>query len=363
MATTIRDVAQSAGVSMGTVSRILRDDQRHGFTASPETRQRVLAAAQELGYRPNTAARAMVGGRTGLIGVVIGSVSESFLERILAGVQSFAEASGLAIVLYTDHRAKSSDNREHRNLLDAVQSRQLDGVIAAHCYLSPKVLNELQQQETPVVLLSPQSTPGYSAVHVNDEAGGRLAGEHLLALGHRRIGFVGYRSVYSAARQRGLARVLAEAGATLLKEVSPSDGPSVRSEPWRTGEALADKLLRQHSACTAIVCSDDYNAVGVLAAAQKIGRRVPDDLSLIGYDDLLWTAFTQPPLTTVQQPKEVQGTRAAELLQELWQGGKPREVWLEPQLTVRASTAAISTAAARGTTTRGILMSQGKGET
>lgn len=342
MASTIRDIARSADVSAATVSRVLRGDRRNGFAVSDATQQRILNAAQELNYRPNIAARAMVQGRTGLIGVVIGSMSESFLERILAGVQSFAASRGLAIVLYTEQG--SSDTAFSEHLIGALQARQLDGLIAAQCRLSCDVLEELRRQETPLVLLSPQAAPGYAAVHVNDEAGGRLAGEHLLSLGHQRIAFLGYHSIYSELRERGLSQLLAANGVRLRRRISPASGPSMQDQPWKNGEALAGQLLKRHPDTTAIVCSDDYNAVGVLAAAQKAGRRVPDDLSVVGYDDLYWTAFTNPPLTTIQQPKELQGTRAAELLLEVLAGGAPREVLLEPQLTQRASTAQVGAA-------------------
>lgn len=335
MTTNIRDVAEKAQVSAATVSRVLRADMRNGFGVSDVTRLRILQAADDLGYRPNIAARAVAGGKTGVIGVVIGPVNASFLEDILAGIQKAAQSRGLAILLHS----AEGDNVEE-TLLDAVRARRMDGCIAAHCALSPRVLAELQERETPVVWLSPELMPGSAAIHVDDERGGFLATTHLLELGHREIAFLGMRLSYDKARCCGYRKAMEERGLETLEWTFDGvDVPFGSATSWRQGEIMAVQLLAQHPRVTGIVCNEDFKALGTLAAARKIGLEVPRDLSVVGYDDLFWMDFTSPPLTSVSQPKEEQGAATFALLMEMLNGKPPREMWLQPELTVRESTA------------------------
>jgi len=223
-------------------------------------------------------------------------------------------------------------------LAASLRSRRLDGFIAVHYPLPQAAIDELHRQEAPLVMLSPQATPNCAAVHINDFNGGRAVGRHLLDLGHRHIAFLGAPGVYSNNRRLGLREVLADAGVEPYELISNMP-INKQAEPWLEGQSLTEELFASNTDVTAVVCSDDFKAVGALTAARRAGLTIPDDLSIVGYDNFYWTAFADTPLTTVHQPKEDQGACAVELLQELRNGMPPREVWLEPELIVRGSTA------------------------
>lgn len=338
MATTIRDIAKEAQVSSATVSRVLRGDTRNGFRVPEATRERIVSIANSLNYQANAAALAMTSGRTGLIGVVITEVTNSFLNSILAGIQNYVKHHDLAIVLYTE--IQDDTKRSEEKLLRAIRSRQIDGVLLAHYEASEELIKTLQDQKMPFVTLSPNDMPGKAAVHVDDEAGGRLAAEHLLDLGHRHIAVFGERRNYSVTRYKGVEKTMAIAGLMPHNAMWPEeDVPMHEKSTVDDVRAMCTDLLTQKPEITAIFCTEDGFVVGAYKAARELGLRIPQDLSIVGYDNMSWTVHLEPALTTVQQPKEQQGRLCMELLQELMEGGKPREVWMNPEFVVRDSTA------------------------
>ncbi|GAA1561341.1 LacI family DNA-binding transcriptional regulator [Kribbella sancticallisti] len=296
MAATIRDVARLAGVSPSTVSRALSMPG----VVNATTRARVQAAADRLGYEPNRAARGLITGRTGNIGLVVPDLANPFFPSVVKGVQARARASDVAVFLAdTDE-----DARAEAGLVRAL-AKQVDGMILCSPRASQEDLAAIAQ-ETTVVLVN-RLVEGIAAVTFDNEGGMRQAVAHLVALGHRKIAWVGgpQTSWSSAHRILGLTAAARDSGAELIEvgHFAPTyDG----------GMAAADQAVA--TGATAVVTYNDLVAIGLLARLHARGISVPDDLSVVGVDDIAMSRMSRPALTTVRLPKQRAGEIAVELL-------------------------------------------------
>ena len=334
--TTIARVAALAGVGVGTVSRVLNDSG----AVSASTRRRVEEAIDALGYEPSAAARALSTGRTMSIGVVAPFLTEpSVVERLRGVARRVADA---------DYRLVLLDVERPDRLYDSVGAFAVNGRVDGLLVVSLALPEGFRPGSVPIVLVDRRSDrlPG---VYIDDEAGGRLATEHLLELGHTRIGFVGdveenpYGFDSSAHRRRGFEAALRDAGVT-------PDPTLVRTAPHGrdAARAMARELLGSAAPPTAIFAASDAQALGVLEAAEAASVSVPDRLSVVGFDDLEVARYAH--LTTVAQPLEQSGARGVDLLLDALAGGTPRSEQLDCELVVRATTAPIGSekANARG---------------
>lgn len=324
MAVTIYEVAVRASVSPSTVSRaftvpgLVRED----------TLQRVLEVAQELGYQPNRAARALITGKTGNIGVVVPDISNPFFAAMVKGTSARARDSGSVLFL-----ADSDEDPAMEETLVRAMARQVDGLVLCSPRLSGQRLTELLG-DLPVVFVN--RTEGAAACVVMDSADGlRQAVEHLAALGHRRLAYVsGPASSWSnEERRRGLLPAAQAAGLDVVEL-----GPFVPR--FTSGVQAADLVLA--SGATAVLAYNDLVALGVLSRLAVRGVRVPADLSVIGCDDIAMAAMATPPLTTVAMPTEAAGRAAVDLLLRQLQPGDRapggRHHALPTQLLIRSST-------------------------
>lgn len=304
---TVRDVARHARVSPGTVSRVMRGH----CAVAEDTRCRVLAAVDALGYTPHTAATRLSTGRSLVIGVVVPfSTRPSVSERLNGVVQSLADSSYDLVI----HNVERLDQRA-RCFRELPRRRDADGLLFISLAPREAEVRALVESHVPVVLVDgdhPALTT-LSRVVVDDEAGGHAATRHLIGLGHRRIGFLGdavapgFGFTSSRDRYRGYKRALREAGLEL------------RADDCATGEhsrvearALARRLLGRARRPSALVAASDTQAVGALEAAHELRLRVPEDVSLVGYDDIEIAELLG--LTTVRQPLAHSGRRGADLL-------------------------------------------------
>ncbi len=307
---TIRDVARSARVGVGTVSRVLNDSPQ----VSDVARERVRRAIRELGYRPSSTARKLSLGRTQTIGVVAPFFTTgSVLERLRGVVERLRQGNDYDLLLF-DVETISQRADAFR---DFARSDRVDGLLLMSLRPSEEEVESLKAERLPVVLVdvSHQDLP---SVTIDDVRGGEIATEHLLAKGHRRIGFVGdsptpFGFTSSEHRRRGMRRALRRAGIE-RQAAFEQRGPHGREE----ARALTERLLRLAVAPTAIFAASDVQAMGVLEAARAMGRRVPDDLAVIGFDDIEVAAALE--LTTVRQPLRDTGRRGADLLIAAIQG-------------------------------------------
>jgi LacI family transcriptional regulator len=324
---TIRDVARLAGVSASTVSRALSMPEM----VSPATRARVQTAADRLGYAPNRAARGLITGRTGNIGLVVPDLANPFFPSVVKGMQARARAADLAVFLADTDEDPSAEAGLVRAL-----AKQVDGMILC----SPRAtVEELQgfAQQTPVVLMN-RLIGDIPAVTFDNADGMRQAVAHLAALGHRRIAWVGgpATSWSDGERARGLAEATAAAGLELA--------PIGHFPPYYDGGvAAADQVVA--SGATAAIAYNDLMAIGLLARLNARGIAVPDQFSVVGIDDIAMSRMAHPALTTVRLPKQQAGRVAVELLLTLLENpdGVPEQRRQLPgELMVRDSTGVAS---------------------
>ncbi len=327
----IRDVAQRAGVSVGTVSNVLNASSR----VSPATVELVRAAIAELGYVRNEAARQLRAGRSSSVGLVVLDVRNPFFTDVARGAEDEASKHGLSVILGNS----DEDAGRESGYLDLFEEQRVHGIlISPYGDIEPR-LAELRRRGTPVVLVDRESRDAdVSSVSVDDTAGGRLAVAHLLATGRRRVAFVGgplsVRQISD--RLTGARAAIAEVeGASL--EVIATDGLTVL-EGRRVGEELVARGTRPD----AVFAANDLVAVGLLQALVMSGAlRVPQDIALIGFDDIDFASATVVPLSSIRQPRHEIGATALRILREEAAEPElpPRRIVFQPELVVRESTA------------------------
>jgi LacI family transcriptional regulator, galactose operon repressor len=332
----IREVAAHAGVSVGTVSNVLN---RPDIVAEP-TRSRVRAAIKQLGFIRNESARQLRAGRSRTIGLVVLDVANPFFTDVARGVEDEASESGLAVILCNSDDQQTKET----HYLELLEEHRVQGILITPVSAADDRLARLQQRGTPVVLVDSRSpTRGQCSVSVDDVLGGELAVSHLLEDGHTRIAFVGgplsIRQV--ADRRDGALRALDRAGAS-PDDLYMIETPALNvAAGQRAGAAIAELPAARRP--SAVFCANDLLALGVLQemTAQRI--RVPDSISLIGYDDIDFAAAAAVPLSSVRQPRQLLGRTAAQLLldEALGEGShQHRQVVFEPELVVRQSSRA-----------------------
>jgi LacI family transcriptional regulator len=338
---TIREIARAAGVSIATVSRVIngRPD------VSPQTREIVLRVVREHGFSTNRNARALSGGRTGLVGVTLPIVEAAYFAVITSGTAEALYEHDMRIVLCpTLHQ-----HEREVTLLDRLMHGTTDGAVLVLPEESNAELRALQETGYPFVVVDPrvQLDEGIPAVSAANASGARAATQHLLSLGHRRIGAITGPSDWMASTERlnGYRSALAAAGVLPVPELVVESDFSIES-----GEAAAGTLLDLPERPTAIFGFNDNVAIGALRAAAARGLGAPDDLSVVGFDDSEQSGLVTPALTTVRQPLAEMGRMAVSLLLRLLdhQRVEAMNIELATRLLVRESTAAPVTAAAAG---------------
>lgn len=301
---TIHEVALRAGVSTATVSRVLA-----GIGNSrPEVVATVLAAVEELDYRPSGIARSLKMKSTQTLGLTVTDIENPFFPELVRAADDTARALGYTMLL----GSAAYDEERSMRYLDLMVDRRVDGIIVASSQISERHWARLLKAPIPVVVVNAEPAGLPVPVIVSDNEGGsRLAVQHLVALGHRRIGYIRGPGAYTAAipRLEGFLGACADAG------LAPDATPVVRGEAQvESGERGAAALLEQAPELTAIACYNDLTAIGALRALRAAGRRVPDDVSVVGFDDIAAASWVDPPLTTIVQQKAEMGRLAVEWL-------------------------------------------------
>jgi len=325
------DVAARAGVTPSTVSYVINNGPRPVSTAA---RDRVLKAITELGYHPSDVARSLRTQRSMTLGLVIPNTANPFYAEVARAVEEVGFERGYTVFLCHSSHLPEREQRYAQML----RAKHVDGAIFHPTTADLGPLAFLSQAGIQVVVLE-RSVPGYYCFVADERNGGYLATRHLLELGHRRIGCVVRTGdlTSSAARVEGYRAALAEVGL-------PLDGRLITESDfgYAAGAAASRRLLDLADRPTALVTHNDIIAIGAIKAAAEVGLRVPDDLSLVGYDDIAQAAYAVPELTTIAYPKHRIGRAAAELLLRLLAGEEtipPATIVLPVHLVVRASTA------------------------
>jgi DNA-binding LacI/PurR family transcriptional regulator len=326
---TIRDVAERAGVSKSLVSLVMRGSTQ----VSPERRQAVLRAADELNYRPNAVAQSLVQKRTFVIGVVLSDLHNPYFVEIVDGIEQEAIAAHYRALFNTGSRSAGQESVAVETLLQL----RTDGLILAGTVLGTREILATARTAPVVLVARPSRWATVDSVTNDDRMGARLAVEHLVGLGHRHIAHIdGGRGAGAASRRNGYTDAMRRAGLGALVRVVSG---TFTEEGGAEGVEL---LLRSGPLPSAIFASNDLAAVGALYALERHGVRVPGDVSLVGYDNTSLAAMGHVSLTTVDQPRRQMGATAVRLLVERLdqQRRRARHIVVQPHLVVRGTTAA-----------------------
>lgn len=332
----IKDIAKTAGVSYSTVSRALHDSP----LISQEVREQIQKIAESMGYSPNALAQGLQAKRTNSVGLVITTISDPFFADIVNGVEEEAKKAGISVFLATT----KNDPDEEIKIIETFSRRRVDGVIVASSRIDTGYANRLEQIHIPVIMVNTESEEGsfiYSA-SVNNFAGACQAVNHLIELGHQRIGYLGVsnRLVSNKQRLEGYHDTLKmnsidvdPAWIIINKETSPGE----LSLDFNIGQALGSEILKTD--ITAIFCYCDTIAAGVMETCRRRGLSIPQQMSVVGFDDNFICEILYPPLTTIHQPEKEIGHQAMQMILKCLAGDDVVDIQLDPHLVIRESTA------------------------
>jgi LacI family transcriptional regulator len=301
----MREVAQEAGVSIKTVSRVVNEQGE----IRDETRDRVLAAIDKLGYRPSKVARALVTRRTDTIGLMLGDIANPYFSEVARGVMDTAQEAHYDVFLCNTDGEPEPEKRALLSLLD----HNVDGAIVYPTYSNQTWLAEYSSPDHPMVLANCEldSKPGLNTVISEIRKGARLAVQHLINKGHRTIGML----AGEVAPKNTIQRVLGYQDGLVEQGIAYCDELVLVGPPlFEHGYESAQQLLTQNEEITALFCYNDLIALGALQACKKLGKRVPEDCAIVGFDNILFSALTTPTLTTIHVDKYMVGAQAAKCL-------------------------------------------------
>ena len=331
---TMRDVARLAGVSTSTVSGVINDT----VMVSPERKARVLAALAALDYHPDAIARSLKTGRSNAVGVVVPDITNAFYPEVIRGIEEAAQAAGYSVLLCDSNESNVVEERH----LAALFARRVDGVLLA-CCADSRAIELISRRHLPAVFIDrvPLTTVVNSVCSDNVRAG-QLATEHLISLGHERIGMLAGHLGLSPHRDRleGFRKAMQEAHLPILDEYLISGDVQIEN-----GLQDGRRLLALAAPPTAIMASNNKLLLGVLQAVNEKGISIPDDLSVLGFDDYSWNQHFSPTLTAVAQLTHEIGRRSFELLMQLILCSSeripsPTRLFLPAELRIRNSTGA-----------------------
>jgi LacI family transcriptional regulator len=325
----MRDVAEAAGVSIKTVSRVVNDQGE----ITQETRQRVLAAIQELGYRPSKLARALVTQRTNTIGLLIGDIANPYFSEVARGVMDAAQTKEFDVFMC------NTDDQTEKRALFSLLDHQVDGAIIYPTYENLNWLDGFSNPDTPMVFVNSalESHPGQGIVRSRIKAGAKLATNYLIERGHQVIAMIAgeVAPVEYISRVQGYREALEANGLEFRKDLVALGAPQ-----YEHGFEAVKTLFEHESEITAIFCYNDLIAMGAVKGCQELGKQVPDDCAIIGFDNILFSKLIDPPLTTIHVDKYMIGKQAAKLLLDMLE--QPQKafspIYIDSELIIREST-------------------------
>ena len=328
---TMKDVARRAGVSVTTVSHVVNGSR----PVREEVRRRVLDALEALAYRRNALARSLRKKRSSTIGLILPDVTNPFFAEIARSIADAAESEGYSVIVCNSDGRRNSEDA----FLGMLSEKRADGVVLIETGPPRGDASALENGDLPLVTVD-RSLPGANvdSVRIDNALGGRRAARHLLDLGHRHLACIAGPSHLTPSGERvtGFREELREQGFFLPEE-------RIRRGTFQpeSGYDITRRFLEEDSRLTAIFACNDLMAFGAVRAAADLGKRVPDDLSVLGFDDIRLASFFNPPLTTVAQPRQEMGALAVRLLLERMADStlSPRHLVLETRLVLRSSTA------------------------
>jgi LacI family transcriptional regulator len=303
------------------------------------TRLRIRQLAGNMGYIPDAIAQSLTTGQTKTIGFVITTLADPFFASLVEGIEGIASDAGISLFI----NVSNNDPDREIQVIETFQRRRVDGIIVAASRLSERQMTRLMGIQIPVVFINQQTRiDAESSIHtitVDDRQGARLAVEHLLSLGHTKIGFLGLGSHFqsNAARLAGYRDALIEANVHILPEriqVIPPIEADQLGDIAAGSKGFAELIKKDISA---LFCYNDRAAIGSLQAAHQLGIQIPEDFSLVGFDDLEMAQYVTPPLTTINQHRREMGSLAMKMVLQLMAGQPAENIVIQPDLTLRCS--------------------------
>ncbi len=329
MKPTIRNVAQEAGVSISTVSKVIHQTG----SISEQTRKKVLQAMSKLNYHPDIAAASLRGKRTKVIGLLIPDISNPFYAEVARSIEDRSCELGFNVMMCNT----DNDIEKEKTYLSLLASQRIDGLVVASAFRSTDLLEDMVEQGVPIALIASEIPKlSIDTVTVDDYKGGYLATSYLLSLGHKKIAIIVENVRSNVPRLEAFKDAMEEAELPIL------DGYIIHTEALiQKGYESALQLLSLQERPTAIFACNDLLAAGVIQAAKEMGLNIPDDLSVVGFDNTVLSTTTSPMLTTVAQPVKEMGLKVVDLLTKEMQAAKPykERLLLSPELIIRQSTA------------------------
>ena len=336
MPITIKDIAKEAGVSHSTVSRALRGSS----LISEETTKHIRETALKLGYLPSAAARSLKTNRSQALGVIVSNIDDPYFSEILQGIEEIAQGNNYSLFMAASQR----DPEREGTIIQSMRQHRVDGVIICSTTFSDEQSRHFSKYDIPIVVVNNQAAEDYRySIYHDDVDGSRQLTRHLIELGHRKIAYLGnsHSGRTTLDRLAGFRQEMESNGlavpANYIHEIPGS-------EPEKAILAL-DHFLELPDRPTALVCFNDMMAIGILKSLQERGIRVPEEISITGFDNIVFSNYTNPPLTTFDQPKRFIGQKAAELILSLLDPNSKTNVpeqkiqVLKGNLLVRESTA------------------------
>ncbi len=345
---TLRDVARDSGFSPATVSIVLNEAPLARYIPA-QTKERIAKAARKLGYRPNQLARSLRSSRNHTLGVMVFDITDPYCTPIVRGIEQTLYQASFVPILADAH----NDRGRFERYLEMLLERRVEGlvVVANWMLVDINLLADMEKRNIPTVIIGRELQRGsINSVLVDNEAGGKLAIEHLHLLGHRKIAFIRGPKMLgdSGSRWKGVRNVSKSAGLT-IDERLVCELPDLR-EPnagFEGGVRATEEFLRRKRPFTAIMAFDDMTALGCIRALTRAGVKVPEQCSIIGFDDVAPAAFSTPALTTIRQPMEAMGTTAVQIVVDSIRAAMERRDGnvthrkVAPELVVRESTRAV----------------------
>lgn len=329
MTVTLVEIAQMAGVSVSTVSRALSNGN---YPLKEETRQRILELAEEMGYKPNLVARSLQSNRSHLVGVIVDRMQSPFAAATVQGIQDGLRNEGYSISIAYSNR----DQELAEEAINSFYSRQVDGIIILNSWLHHFNDRILSLQNRPFIFVNRLfGNCICNCVGPGDHIGAQIATQHLIDLGHQRIGYINGMEDWIEAQNR-----LAGYQEVLSKHGLPLDQALIKQGDWGvdSGYRAAQELLSLEERPTAIFAANDMMALGAIYAIQEAGLQIPDDIALVGYDDRDFAAWIRPALTTIRMPSYEMGQAAARLLLKQFSGEELEDATQIPgKLIIRQS--------------------------
>ena len=331
MTVSIYNIAKEANVAPSTVSRALQNHPR----ISTETKERIQTLAKKMGYVPSAVAKSLTTNKTWTVGMVVTTVADPVVADILNGVEAVAQDAGYSVFLSNSH----NDPQREVDVVETFQRRRVDAVIIVASRMGSTYNSKLNQLQVPIVLVENQEHNDYHhTVSTDSQSGGQAATDHLIGLGHRRIGFVGAidRPKSNDERLTGYKMALEQADIPLIPELISL--PDSHDDFERGQQGLAEILA---AAPTAVFCYNDRIAIGLMKGCEQRDIAIPNQLSIIGFDDIGNASYLRPALTTIRQPRVRMGQIAMQMTLDLLGGQAPENRILPVELIVRQTAARI----------------------